>query len=150
MWERPRRNIVSFDVLIAFQMPGANPRWNPPRSHPYHRHRAIAGNVPVTGLRCAGRAEFHLRTHPLDARVSLSPRLSPKRLLNWSRILFVIRCALLPWFLDSRFDTAFSFSRSSFFLISSPAPPFHSARLIPDVRGMRPRNCVRKSGFRDA
>lgn len=40
--ERLRRNIVSFDVLIAFQIPAANLRRNP---QPVHR-RAIGGNIP--------------------------------------------------------------------------------------------------------
>lgn len=40
--ERLRRNIVSFDVLIAFQIPAANLWWNP---RPIHR-RAISSNIP--------------------------------------------------------------------------------------------------------
>lgn len=96
MRERPRRNIVSFDVLIAFQMPAANLRWNP---RPVRR-RAIGGNIPAT---VSGRAKFHLQTrlplplqpvshliHVARPRRAFAP-LIPKRLFNWPRDSFVIR-----------------------------------------------------------
>lgn len=137
MRERPRRNIVSFDVLIAFQMPAANLRWNPA----VHRHRAIGGNVPLRYLGAPNSTcklispSLSMHTCPSE---SLSPSLSPKRLFNWSRIFFVIRCA--HFLCGTR--RSFRYGRSLFLapvsFLSPRRLPFGTARrLVSDVQGMR-------------
>lgn len=112
-------------------MPAANPRWNPPWSHPYHRHRAIGGNVPVN----TATVRWARRIPPANSSPrctcpseSLSPRLSPKRLFNWSRILFVIRRALLPWKVPRR---SFRYGHSLFLAPVSFLSPRRSLPFIP-------------------
>lgn len=109
--ERPTRNIVSFDVLIAFQMPADNLQWNPRTVH----RCAISGNIPPRYL-SAPNSTCKLISPSLSIHV-YSLRLSPKRFFNWPRDSFVIRRTPLPRGTRRPFRHGRSL-RSGFFLIS--------------------------------
>jgi len=123
--EHLRRNIVSFDILIAFQILAANLWWNPRSVH----RRAIGGNISPRYL----SAEFHLQTHlssrlPIHVVCRVRFVLSPKRLFNWSRDSFVIRRVELA----GRFDAGVLLAPVSF-SVSLSQLAFDTARLFDPI-----------------